>query len=212
MKNFLYSIVLGLGLLASVNAQVVLKDKVPNLSALDVLSNKQVSLEKITQGKIAIYEWFNHECPFVQKHYVDSNNMQETQAKVRALLKAREIVWVSVASSGKTKSGKAKEGYLEPVALAEKVKSLGSKADYVLYDVDGRIGRAFGAKTTPHLFIFAKNGKLSYRGAIDSEASADVEDIKISKNYVLEVTADLVAGKEVSKETDSYGCSVKYSE
>ncbi len=163
---------------------------------------------KDAKGKIVVFEWLNFECPFVRKHYNDSTNMQATQAWA----KEQGVIWVSVASSGKKKNGKGKEGYFEPKELIARKTALGAKSDMILVDTSGVVGKTFGAKTTPHIFIFGKDSKLAYMGAIDSEPSADAEDIKTATNYVKEAVTALAAGKPYSKKTDPYGCSVKYGD
>jgi hypothetical protein len=80
-----------------------------------------------------------------------------------------------------------------------------------LIDEDGSVGRAYGAKTTPAMFIVDPKGVLLYAGAIDDKPSTDAEDIKGAKNYVAEVLDEAIAGKKVKiASTKSYGCSVKY--
>jgi hypothetical protein len=86
-----------------------------------------------------------------------------------------------------------------------------SFATEVLLDIDGTIGQTYGAKTTPHFFIISKEGKVVYQGAIDSEPSADPDDIKKAKNYISQALDELIDGKKISiAETKPYGCSVKY--
>ena len=88
---------------------------------------------------------------------------------------------------------------------------MGVKATGALVDTDGKVGKAFGARTTPNMFVIDKNGDLAYQGAIDSDDSVKQEAIKDSKNYVAQALDELLAGKPVSEPTtEPYGCSVKY--
>ena len=82
----------------------------------------------------------------------------------------------------------------------------------VILDPNGQIGRLYGAKTTPHMFIIDPSGKLIYDGAIDDHPTPDAADIKDSKNYVNQALTEAMAGKPVSEPvTRPYGCSLKYA-
>jgi len=191
----------------SAHAELSLGQRIPALVG-EKAEGGSFDLIKDTKSKTVVFEWLNFECPFVRKHYIDSKNMQETQAWA----KEKGVLWISVASSGKNKKGKGKEGYMEASELLAKKKELGSNADFIIRDVSGQIGRAFGAKTTPHLFIFNTEGKLAYQGAIDSEASADADDIKMATNFVKEAVTKLSEGRNYTKQTEAYGCGVKYGD
>jgi peroxiredoxin len=153
------------------------------------------------KGKWVVLEWVNHECPFVQKHY-GSGNMQKTQKAATA----KGAVWLSVSSSAPGKQG-AMDGKLAARLTAEK----GAAPTAVLLDPDGTIGRAYGAKTTPHMFVIDPKGSVVYAGAIDDKPSTDQEDVKTAKNFVLTALDEAMAGKPVTaSSTQPYGCSVKY--
>ncbi len=153
------------------------------------------------KGKTVVLEWVNFECPFVRKHY-DSKNMQTTQANA----KKDGVVWLSVLSSAK-----GKQGHLEGKELEAAAKKEGSNAEMILQDFDGKVGKQYDAKTTPHLYIINEAGKLVYQGAIDDHPSTDAEDIAKSKNYVAEAIKELKAKKPITTaETKAYGCGVKY--
>lgn len=152
-----------------------------------------------SKGKIVVLEWFNKGCPFVKKHY-GSNNMQGLQKKYGK----KGVVWYSIISS---KEGK--EGYLTADEAKAELKGMGSKA--ILLDPKGDVGRAYQAKTTPHMFVIGKKGELLYMGGIDDTPSADAADIPKSKNYVAAALDEVLAGKSVSTSSSRpYGCSVKY--
>jgi peroxiredoxin len=168
--------------------------------ALKGASGKTVDLSQY-KGKTVVVEWLNHGCPFVRKHY-DSGHMQKLQEKYTK----QGVVWLSVISSASGKQGHVDE----KGAMADKEKNKSFATD-ILLDVDGKVGKAYEAKTTPHMFIISADGNLAYQGAIDSEASADQADIPKAKNYVAQALDELQSKKAVSvKETKSYGCSVKY--
>src|SRR5436853_337973 len=83
--------------------------------------------------------------------------------------------------------------------------------DFTLLAPDGKVGRLFGAKTTPHMFVINPKGTVVYAGAIDDHNSADADDIPDSKNYVRLALDQAMAGKPVATpSTPPYGCSIKY--
>jgi peroxiredoxin len=153
------------------------------------------------RGKTVVLEWINHGCPFVVKHY-EKGHMQALQREATA----NGVVWLSICSSAPGKQGHYS---------AEEWKKLNAKkqgaAAAILLDEDGAVGRLYGAKTTPHMFIIDGQGILVYQGAIDSKRSTDPDDIPKSENYVRAALDDLAAGRPVAKpQTTPYGCSVKY--
>lgn len=154
------------------------------------------------KGKTVVLEWTNHGCPFVKKHY-GSGNMQKQQRDATA----KGVVWLSINSSAP-----GMQGHVDG-AGAEKVRR-DAKAAQTAYLLDpaGSVGRAYGAKTTPHMYVIDPKGVLRYAGGIDSIESPDVDDIAKATQYVPQVLAELAAGKPVSTQvTRPYGCSVKYA-
>jgi peroxiredoxin len=152
-------------------------------------------------GKTVVLEWFNHECPFVKKHY-GAGNMQRQQTAATA----DGVVWLVVNSSAPGKQGNV-DGAKADAILAE----WKATPTAFLLDHDGKVGQAYGAKTTPHLFVIDGGGVLRYNGAIDSVPSADASDIPGSTQFVEAALADLAANRPVARATTQpYGCSVKY--
>jgi len=153
-------------------------------------------------GKIIVLEWYNHSCPFVRKHY-DSGNMQKLQKKFTEV----GVIWLSIVSSAK-----GKQGYFSSSFKAYQMKlQEGSQAAAVLIDENGKVGKAFGAKRTPEMFILDKLGKIVYMGAIDNIATVNKSDIKRARNYVAESLDKLLKGEKVAlARTRPYGCGVKY--
>ena len=161
---------------------------------------KEVSLRDF-KGKIVILEWLNYGCPFIQKHY-NSKNMQKTQKE----LISKDTVWLSIISSAK-----GKQGHVSVTEALKDKKEHNSNATHVLLDTEGKTGMAYSAKTTPHMFVIGKDGKVKYEGAIDSIASADQADIKKATNYVVAATKALKTNtKIIVEKSRPYGCSVKY--
>jgi peroxiredoxin len=165
-------------------------------------SGKTVSLADY-KGKHVVLEWVNPGCPYVQKHY-NSANMPGTQKEVTS----QGVVWLAVNS---THTGAS--DYMAPAKLAGWMKDKGGAPTATLMDAEGKVGRAYGARTTPHMYVIDPNGKLVYAGAIDSKASSNPADIKTATNYVKQAVGESLAGKPVSTAvTQAYGCSVKYSD
>ena len=153
------------------------------------------------KGKIVVLEWINYDCPFVKKHY-DSKNMQSLQEKYTK----EGIIWLAICSSNK-----GKQGNFSVEEIIKRTNERGAKFTAYLIDEDGKVGKMYGAKTTPHMYIIDKSGMLVYAGGIDDKASTDVDDIQDAKNYVASALDELLAGKEVSVRSSApYGCSVKY--
>jgi peroxiredoxin len=163
------------------------------------LGGKPVSLADL-KGKTVVLEWINFGCPFVMKHY-NSGNMQALQKKYGA-----DVVWVAVNS---TNAGH--QDYAEPKQLSAQLKTFGAAPAKYLMDEPGTMGLAYGAKTTPHMYIIDPSGKVVYNGAIDDKPSTNVADVKGAKNYVAAALDELKAGKPVTlASTKPYGCSIKY--
>ncbi|HCR85054.1 MAG TPA: thioredoxin family protein [Alphaproteobacteria bacterium] len=185
----------------------VVGESAPEITAKDIKGNDfSLAAQK---GKLVVLEWTNPECPFVKKHY-ESNNMQTIQKKYTEAVNdknEKQIVWVSILSSAR-----GKQGYQSSDKEAQKTfEEQKSKADHIILDAEGIIGKTYGAKTTPHMFVVDKEGKLAYAGAIDSIASADSMDVEKAENYVAKALDELIAGKKITTPvTDPYGCSVKY--
>jgi len=174
-------------------------DPAPSFSLVDT-NGKQHALDDF-KGKVVVLEWFNHDCPFVKKHY-DSGNMPALQSRYTA----KDVVWLSINSSAP-----GKQGNYAPDKASELSKEKKSAATYVLLDQDGTVGRLYGAKTTPHMFLIDDKGTLVYAGAIDDKPSTDKADVEGAKSYVRAAFDEAKAGKPVTTATTApYGCSVKY--
>lgn len=171
----------------------------PDFALKDTQGNDQ-SLSAY-KGKFVVLEWTNYDCPFVQKMY-DSATMQGLQKTYTD----KGVVWLSINSSAP-----GKQGNYPPEAWNAMIATRGAAPTAVLLDPDGKVGRLYGAKTTPHMFIVDPSGSLIYQGAIDNVPSAEAEDVAAAKNYVRAALEEAMAGKPVSEpSTKAYGCSVKY--
>jgi len=196
MKPLVLALAAALPLSALANATV--GQPAPSFAVTD-LSGKPVKLEDF-RGKTVVLEWHNFGCPFVQKHY-RSGNMQSLQKKY-----ANDVVWLAVNSTNRSASD-----YMEPATIGSQMRSAGgAPADYLM-DEPGVLGRAYGARTTPHMYVIDPSGKVVYAGAIDDKRSTNPDDVKTAKNYVAAALDELKAGKPVSvSSTTPYGCSVHY--
>ena len=205
-RTILTSVFLGFGFfailtMASFSAEPEIGKAAPDFTLPDSFG-KNHSLTDYA-GKIVVLEWLNHGCPFVKKHY-DSGNMQ----KLQKMAKENGVVWFSVISSAP-----GKQGYSTPEQANETAKDKNALPSAILLDPEGTVGKQYGAKTTPHLYIINRGGLLAYKGGIDDIRSTDVNDIAKAKNYVLFALEELLSGKDVSVKTSQpYGCSVKYKD
>lgn len=153
------------------------------------------------KGRMIVLEWHNPECPFVKKHY-ESGNMQRLQNYARS----EKLIWLTINSSGESL-----EGYLDPRKAQAYYQKHDMKANHYLIDPEGKIGGAYGAKTTPDMVIIDTGGYIAYTGAIDNIPTTDPNDIAKAKNYVQSAIENLLMGKPaVPYATQPYGCSVKY--
>ena len=163
-------------------------------------NGKAVSLAQF-KGKFVVLEWHNHGCPYVKKHY-GSGNLPKLQKEWTG----KGVVWLAVVSSAP-----GKEGHVDGAGANANMKQAGAAPTATVLDAKGEIGRLYGAKTTPHMFIVSPQGTLIYNGAIDDKPSTDAGDIATSKNYVSQALTEALSGKPVSvASTAPYGCSVKY--
>ena len=163
---------------------------------------KPLSLNSL-RGKTVVLEWTNHDCPYVRKHY-SGGNMQGLQKDAAA----QGVVWLQVISSAP-----GSQGHVDGAAAMKLNVDRQARPAGTLLDPEGRVGRLYGAKTTPHVYIVNAQGLLVYAGGIDSIASSRVDDIAKAEPYVRNALAEVAAGKPVSKaSTRPYGCSIKYAD
>jgi peroxiredoxin len=153
------------------------------------------------RGKLVVLEWTNPGCPYVRKHY-DSGNMAATQQDAVA----QGAVWLSINSTEKDSSD-----YLDGAKLVAWQQQRKLRSTATLMDEDGVAGKAYGARTTPHMYIVDAQGRLAYAGGIDSIPSSNPADIRKAVNYVRQGVAEAAAGKTITAATTRpYGCSIKY--
>ena len=167
---------------------------------LSTYDGRSVSLSDFA-GKLVVLEWFSFSCPFVASHYREGDGYMQ---KLQSRLAEQSVVWLTI-NSNKTAPENS-----EALAIAESWK-LASSA--LLSDRDGEVGRLYGAKTTPEMFVI-QDGAVVYHGAIDDEPgflAVRMADRSKTRNYVTEAVAAVRAERAVAvADTKPYGCSVKY--
>ena len=182
------------------HAAPVVGQAAPAFTAKDA-DGKTRSLSEFN-GKTVVLEWTNDGCPYVQKHY-KSGAMQGLQKSA-----AKDgVVWLTLISSAP-----GKQGYLEGAQARGWKATNGAGSTALLLDPTGQVGHAYDAKTTPHMYIVDKTGKLVYMGGIDDKPTADPASLKGANNYVSAALSDIKAGRAVSTPVSKpYGCTIKYS-
>lgn len=153
------------------------------------------------RGRTVVLEWTNADCPFVKKFY-EPGAMQRMQADATR----NGVVWLTVNSGAP-----GKQGHVTPAQANAKMKAAGFNSTAYIPDPDGTLGRLYGARTTPHMFVIDPKGILVYAGGIDDTPTANSADIARARNFVQLALADIAAGRPVATPTSRpYGCSVKY--
>ena len=160
------------------------------------------SLHKLSdfRGKIVVLEWTNPGCPVVQRHYRDG-----LMPALQKECTDKGVVWLTINSTNPNH-----QNYQTPEALKYIYGDWKAAFTALLMDPDGKAGKALGAKTTPHVFVIDKEGKLAYNGAVDDDTRGSNES---RTNYVRLAVNSLLKGEQVATTTTKpYGCSVKYAE
>ena len=154
------------------------------------------------RGSYVVLEWTNHQCPFVRKHY-GSGNMQSLQKEYTS----DGVVWLSIISSAP-----GEQGYVSAEEADELTLERKASPSAVLLDPEGKVGKLYDARTTPHMYVIDPNGTLIYKGGIDDKPSTRLADIDTATNYVRVALTEAKSGQTVSNPvTRPYGCSVKYA-
>jgi peroxiredoxin len=191
--------IIALALAAPLAAAPTVGQPAPAFTATDSMG-KTHNLSDF-KGKTVVLEWHNPECPFVKKFY-EPGAMQKLQADARAA----GVVWLTVNSGAP-----GKQGHMTAQQANAYMKSQGMASAAYISDPTGTIGKAYDARTTPHMFVIDPTGVLIYAGGIDDTPTANSADIAKARNYVTAALADGKAGRPVATATSRpYGCSVKY--
>lgn len=201
MNKFAFmSLVVSMAVLVSAaQAAVAPGQAAPEFSLVDI--NGKVQKLSDYRGKYVVLEWFNAECPFVQKHY-ESGNMQALQARYTQ----KGVVWLGINSTSPRHSN-----YRDPARSHAILKDWKSAPTAFVLDPDGKVGKQYGARTTPHMYVIDPKGTLVYVGGIDDKPSTSQRDIATARNLVAAALDESLSGKPVGTPSAMpYGCSVKY--
>lgn len=197
MKTLLLSALASAAVLA---AQAVEPGSAAPAFELKDLKGKSVSLADL-KGKVIVLEWCNFGCPFVKKHYSGGN-----MPTLQKLAEEKGTVWITINSSAE-----GKQGYHPADKMAELAAKHGVASTHFCLDSDGVVGKAYGAKVTPHMFIIDAAGKVAYNGAIDSKKTTDAADVAKADPLFKNALHAVLAGEKVEKAMNKpYGCGVKY--
>lgn len=180
---------------ADEHAQAEIGKPAPDFTLKDA-DGKEYKLSTL-KGKVVVLEWTNHECPVVNRCH-KAKYMSDTLTK----FKGKPVVWLAIDSSH----------FCQDKSESVRKWAEQQKLEYpILLDAAGKVGHAYQAKTTPHMFVIDQKGVLAYRGALDNDPYGNKEEGK--QNYVLEAVDSLLQGSTVvTATTKSYGCSVKYKQ
>ncbi len=167
----------------------------PDFTLTDI-NGKSHSLSEF-KGKTVVLEWTNPECPIVARHY-DTGNMPALQKEATS----DGVVWLAINSGSK-----GAQGDFEPAQVKSWISEKQGTPTTYFRDQDGKVGKMYGAKTTPHMYVINQDGVLVYAGGIDNNRKTHVG----AENYVRSALASLKSGQPIAKSSaEPYGCSVKY--
>lgn len=193
--------------ITSCYAQLSIKQVAPNFEATNILSGKKIAL-KDYKGRIVVLEWTNPDCPFVKKFYNTAQTARRSQSMqhMQQYYTHKKVVWIMINSSAK-----GRQGYMSAAQAQRFYQQQHIHATAVILDSKGTIGRLYGAKTTPQLFIINPEQRLAYQGAVDSHRSVQHGKHTSTQNYLINGLNQLLAKQALSTpQSRPYGCSVKY--
>lgn len=180
-------------------AKVTTGETAPDFT-LTAQDGKTYSLSDF-KGQHVVLEWFNEDCPYVKKHY-ESQNMQKLQRQFTD----QGAAWLMLASSPE-----GQQGYLTAEQASEVLKAQKASPTALLLDPEGEVGRAYGAQTTPHMFVINPKGQVVYQGAIDDKPSTRPSTLEDATPYFANALTASLKGETISpSDTKPYGCSIKY--
>jgi len=180
-------------------AAVAPGDRAPDFTLTDTDGREHTLADYLAAGHVVVLEWFNPDCPYIVKHHQNARTMNETYAR----FVDQGVVWLAINSGAPGKQGAGLDRNRKARAQFEMPMP-------VLLDESGKVGKAYGAKTTPHMYVIKADGTVVYNGAIDDDRSPH----ELGKtNHVAEALAAVFAGEAVpTAMSQPYGCSVKYAD
>jgi len=187
-----------IGLTSAALAAAEIGKPAPDFTGTDI-TGKTIKLTDY-KGKIVVLESYNSDCPFCANHF-STGAMQELQKD----LTSKGVIWLMVNSVNPNNSS-----HRTPEQARAEWNKLKLNATAWIDDSAGTIGKLYGMKTTPHLFVIDQTGTLVYDGAIDDRPSPSGDPRK-ARNYVREAVGKIQAGEKVTTpQTKPYGCAVHY--
>jgi peroxiredoxin len=152
------------------------------------------------EGKIIVMEWTNPNCPYVKRVYEDGL-IPELQQKFTE----KDVIWLTINSTNPEHSN-----YETPEKLREIFEEWNADNTHFLMDPEGKVGKIYGAKTTPHILIIDADGNLAYNGGLDDDPRGQKTEAE-RINYAELALNALLDGEEIETAvTKPYGCSIKY--
>ena len=199
LKRIVLASIVFAGLQASIaTGAVETGAEAPDFTLTDVQGNEHTLHDHL--GSIIVLEWTNYDCPFVRKFY-NPGVMQAMQSEMAE----KGVIWLTICSSAP-----GTQGNFTQEVWKQRMEAWNVVAP-VLLDESGDVGRAYGARVTPHMYVIDTEGRIAYQGAIDSIRSVSPDDIEKAENYVKAAVHALLAGEDVENtDTTPYGCTVKY--
>lgn len=198
-RNIVLAIAGWLALASVLSAAPEIGEKAPEFTLTDAEGETHNLADY--RGKHVVLEWLNHDCPFVQKYY-SSGRMQALQKQYTE----EDVIWLVINTSAPGTQGHLSAEDAQRISREKKAAHTA-----LLLDHDGKVGRAYDAKVTPHMFVINSEGILVYNGAIDSIKSADVADLDRAENFVVSALSASMEGEPVERAvTQPYGCAIKY--
>lgn len=194
------SIVAGLFVLVAATVPTIQQEDAPDFTLTDTYGQTHTLSDY--EGQWVVLEWLNYECPYVGKHY-NGDNMQALQEEYTS----KGVVWLSIVSSAP-----GQQGHYSNEEMNARTEAHGGNQTAILMDESGEVGHAYGAVTTPHMFVITPDGEIVYNGAIDDKPTASSASLETAHNYVSEALDAAMAGEPVPTPTSQpYGCTVKYA-
>jgi alkyl hydroperoxide reductase subunit AhpC len=181
------------------NPMLKVGDVAPEFELPDI-DGKKVSLASL-KGKTVVLEWINPECPFVEFAHQEGPLKQLAREQMAA---NPNLVWVAINSAASGRQGFG-------VELNKSRMEKWQTQHTLLLDEKGEVGKRYGARATPQVFVIDTQGKVAYQGALDNAPLGKIRGEGKPINYLSAALADLASGRPVATpDTVPYGCSVKY--
>ena len=204
MKNLSLSI-LALFAISITSAQITtieIGDEAPfSAYKLRNVDGSTVSIESVAGENGALVIFTCNNCPFVVGRGVETEGWEGRYNDIISFAAENGIGTLLVNSNEAKRNGED-----SITAMKNKARDMGYLAPYVV-DEESKLANAFGARTTPHVFLFNADLELIYTGAIDDNVDSSEE---VENHYLIDAIERHSAGKRIRKNTTApLGCSIK---